>query len=1144
MDILTSEYWDSFKEIRTDGKKYFNGVRFEKLVRELLLQNFEGTWDSTPVTWDGGKDFVDRSILGKESWAECKMYEKSLSINKISNSLIMAINNQSVNQLLFFSYSPLNQNAIYHLSGFSSATSIKVQVFDDEKLELLILNSKSIAKRFFQNLPKYNLDLQEEILSVFPFFTTDTHIEYSQIKDVEGIHKKRDFKISINTPCLYEIFIRSNSISDKGQLNINLSAIKKQTKPLGVLNFKKLNIDNKGNLKIHFLPGQIYSLKLYLAPIKRGIVTIPPIGINFKKYKKELPSFKVEVTNLNRPSLVGSKILNSLNQFFQTISSGSTISCTVVSGKTGVGKSRFLEESQIRLLTQNFIVLQFDGHADSSRNFNAFSINLVSQIWRLPNTYLLKDSDDINFPKSKKQNTLYDRVCAVLFGSTKKSETKALEIDEIFDLVAHGLSSQRISLIIDNVQGLDALSLELLRRIIKELPGQIGQNAIVLAFNEDELIFSQEATILHQDIKKSVSLNSIIHFIELEEFSKDDVEMFLNTICLSISDKETFTEHYPQLSTLIQENVLPRPLDIYQLFLAAQDDSKKIAFLKDGFFYVNKIEEFHDLVRSVQGKTKKIFELRLNSLKEKIDQLKLLLTLSTLGEVNSALLIKIAGIDETALQYLVNGGWLKYTTGDNINFFHPSIERFVIKIISGMEKEDLVKLFSSSMRADILKNLLRGKLQSEFVLATFYLSAKKSHTLFLKAVNELKHFTTAVPSPRITMQTKAIFNYIIISKNIDPAIYLGFFEVICKLSADGNLKDFTERLYMLKNKLAGFQPQKDQVAYLLFQLIRQYASYTDGLGNPEEGDLILQNEILLISKLPKTIKQKTKIDITVNLLDRRCVCLKNMGNIDEAFKIGMLAFKIAKKNNIHDFACLSLIDVAIIYGDKITNKNKYLRYANRALSYFQKYKKYINDYTIELECIESKAITQCLKAEYEAAIYTADIVIKISRKKNYIHGLLRGLNMKAVFMFQELLSHQEKNESHIIIIKSLLNELEDLSIKTKNVKFYITALHLHAIYFCILNDIAKATEFYKAAIEQFKQLTNDSSSTHLSPSNQALIYNSINFWINHSLKEQFPLDRLHLEQFNLGNASNALIRRRFLKPNMLLFSKIYNFPLF
>jgi hypothetical protein len=87
---IPEEAWRHFLT-EVNGASRYDGLRFENLVRDLLDRFFSGNWSSTSRSWDGGRDFVDRSIEGEEQWAECKMYRGALSLRVLSPTLVMAI---------------------------------------------------------------------------------------------------------------------------------------------------------------------------------------------------------------------------------------------------------------------------------------------------------------------------------------------------------------------------------------------------------------------------------------------------------------------------------------------------------------------------------------------------------------------------------------------------------------------------------------------------------------------------------------------------------------------------------------------------------------------------------------------------------------------------------------------------------------------------------------------------------------------------------------------------------------------------------------------------------------------------------------------------------------------------------------------
>ena len=133
---------------------------FEDLVEKLIKAMFPNeTWRRTAESYDGKKDFVfpAEEYLADQKWVECKNYSSNLSLNIIAPTLIMgAIEN--IECIFFFSYSPLNDNAIEGLLNYSEREGRKVQIFDGTLLEHLICkyHTTNGIDEFF---PDTNFDL-------------------------------------------------------------------------------------------------------------------------------------------------------------------------------------------------------------------------------------------------------------------------------------------------------------------------------------------------------------------------------------------------------------------------------------------------------------------------------------------------------------------------------------------------------------------------------------------------------------------------------------------------------------------------------------------------------------------------------------------------------------------------------------------------------------------------------------------------------------------------------------------------------------------------------------------------------------------------------------------------------------------------
>lgn len=108
----------------TSGRLINKGILFENLIEKLLAAMFpKETWRRTIESHDGKRDFVYpyEETLPEQKWAECKNYTSNLSINIIAPTLIMGTI-EKIESIFFFSYSPLNDNAIEGLLCYSKAS--------------------------------------------------------------------------------------------------------------------------------------------------------------------------------------------------------------------------------------------------------------------------------------------------------------------------------------------------------------------------------------------------------------------------------------------------------------------------------------------------------------------------------------------------------------------------------------------------------------------------------------------------------------------------------------------------------------------------------------------------------------------------------------------------------------------------------------------------------------------------------------------------------------------------------------------------------------------------------------------------------------------------------------------------------------
>lgn len=142
MHILQSKYWTKFKKtiVTKDGKKKIvkDGKKFEDLIKRILdLEYGENRWKPTSTTWDGSRDF-EYYEQDSYKWAECKNYSANISLNVISNTLVMAMIDFA-DEILIFSYSKIKRPALKKLIQFADISQKSLKIFADDSLEEIIL---------------------------------------------------------------------------------------------------------------------------------------------------------------------------------------------------------------------------------------------------------------------------------------------------------------------------------------------------------------------------------------------------------------------------------------------------------------------------------------------------------------------------------------------------------------------------------------------------------------------------------------------------------------------------------------------------------------------------------------------------------------------------------------------------------------------------------------------------------------------------------------------------------------------------------------------------------------------------------------------------------------------------------------------
>ncbi|NAS14345.1 AAA family ATPase [Poritiphilus flavus] len=1055
MKYLTPNFWNLFRD--TEGK--FIGKEFEKLVQDVLKLRFGGNWEQTPLSWDGGKDFVNLTYDGKsKSWAECKMYKKSLTTSDFAKTLVMAINN-SIDSIIIISYSPLVKNARIHLGDFAAITHKNVQVFDDTKFENLIFScfrEKEFAKYFPDFEYKKPIDFTYSTYTYYNFVSSDITIEWSQINELPAL--QREIITKRNNPCLYELCFISNLteeehltidfsslFNEKGQLDyrfnfVNLPAILSQNRRIRNTDLLKGILQNT-KYERTLRPGQIFSLKLYFIPVDIGELKIPSFKFQFGGIQENFTSKKLIVSNLSAPPLIGGLIHETIHRTDQVISSNNRVVFQIVSGDSGVGKTRYAKEIIDRLLKYNFHVNLLDGATSNCETHAKFIVELLTQLYKLPNPYNFENKD-VAFNVYEKDG-FYSKPDELVYSTLKlciqnqQIEPNLYE-NELIPLLHKLILSRRSALIIDNVQSLDEESIELLNKLMV-LNQTIGQNFVMYIFNTEVMDYNSKPGSFYNQLHDKTLYKSSL--VRIKSFKLSEVTLFVDST-IRLRNNRYFSKEHKNLFQQIVKSIPAKPFYLSQFIdLLLQDE---VISLEEGDFYINNVVELNNRLISISRKETDILSARLSKLTQ--EQRQVLSVISFFGELDSMILKLLLDKNLEITNWLIEVNFLKKEY-EKLKFVHSLMDGFFV----GKVEEQRAYL-TSETKNKFLKNEF---LLKHFPHVLFTISPQIS--LFDNAVAKIDKLSEL--SKRNQFYANSILKFIYLSnEEVKPDQYLYAVIKVISFASFNDKKLFLIKLLEMWGYLKDYIPPDDIQAIFYIEIARECGSFFAVHGEHAKSILFLDE---VIEKV-KGFKGDNRIRdrLIARLTNRKGVSFKQAFDFDNSSKSLLLAldFSIQSGSIIEEY--LTYIDLGYIYYGRDTERTKEYWKAVHRMSNQIEEKIFNSDPETGLACILIKSLYNGIIGEFENSIVLANKLIYQSRHHCSTYYELQGLRAKAFFEY--------KTDASMENLENQLNKLIHLSSKANLYKYHVFAFHLLAIVYERYGKYENAKRQYQHILEEIK----------------------------------------------------------------------------
>ena len=656
MRYLAPEHWRSFQ--KPDGR--FDGVKFEELVATLLPMIYPGEWTRTKYSWDGKKDFYQQS--GEERrWAECKAYKEPISINIVSPTLIMAlIDNARV--ILLFSYSKINKNAQLYLGQFATLTSRTIRVFDDETLEELILQNAQLA-RFFPGVSSIGLPSLQKV---------EAHARLSQDPDVEyqaeGVTEADDRDIYLSLLSTFSVDVL---IQNRGMTTDSVSGVISLDRDDLAQRYWLFNKDidaTAPSVPFTLESGESFFQRFYFRPRRSGTMAAPKVTVKVDGQQPSLLHLdSVKVSSILAVQLIGRKQNAALATFRHRVSARNKPIFCHLYGRSGTGKSRLLREFRDELLGRGFSIFVFNAENERNSSFDHFVKRLASAISKLPTLdhVVRPNAADVGFGTSGSGQALLDLLYC---DSLRPSSRPEGAIRTILSLLA----SRKVAILIDNMQFLDASTIDLINTAITETTGTASRNVWVLSLNTDVVTSEMPAANLSSRLRSLAAEDPDASFAEsVDGFSHEDARHYLDEALACVPSKrgESFTIKYPDTADLIIDRAGTQPLFLEQTLQHAVDQGGLDR--RGGRLVVTDIEKFHYAINTLPGRIRELIAKRWEFVSDKLTSESVLLVQSLAELVNMPMAAtRHLGIQRQDIVALVTLGIVDITESNEVRFHH------------------------------------------------------------------------------------------------------------------------------------------------------------------------------------------------------------------------------------------------------------------------------------------------------------------------------------------------------------------------------------------------------------------------------------------------------------------------------------------
>ncbi len=673
------------------------GESFENIVRSLLGKLFPNyTFTHTTYRHDGGRDFYTKAENGDDIWVEAKNYSRHLELSKFAGTFIMA-DICNINHIFIFSTSSLTKGALRKIGRYASNHKKRISVYQNEMLLEIIDNYQLDVTKEIQNIQEIlqrfraaqSQSQTEKISSTLKYFMADDTSGSFETSADNVIKEVTRFSL-----IAIDVILKNNSAFSSQEVSVEFENIDRNE-------YKILSAPIS---KIPLRAGEVY-VKTFFARFTGEVQTT---DLPFPKIKWEnttLPVMFTEKDITNLPCrILGETVYlgpdsQKLSNLIGCLQQEQVFQSVLVYGKSGVGKTRFLQELQSQQNERGALTFIFQGDTTTRLSLQTFVRQFILAYYEL-------DFDPTQLENSIVFKEGNGEFLSEIFNSPAAIEKYYTKLLNFFIAI---MKTSRVTLFMDNAQSISDELIGFFTDLLTTLRNTSCESLLFFSFNTDYLLANTPNKSFFQYLKNEFCRKDFS--LELCGFDETSAQTYLE---LSLDPRQTRGD-LGEFCRAVVEKIGTTPLYLKQIVLYLYQ--KNIIYFEGDNLQIRNVEKFIAAIDEIPDEFSEMMALRYNLLKAQCKKNK------TLGDLNDLfwLVLLFGGIPKeiseemqipvSLISLCTEMGFLSYNTYGKLLFSHQWIEKETVRILQGGTTEQRIlisRLLLSKVASKRLQKVLKG----------------------------------------------------------------------------------------------------------------------------------------------------------------------------------------------------------------------------------------------------------------------------------------------------------------------------------------------------------------------------------------------------------------------------------------------------